>query len=75
MARRSKNRDLARILGKTANTRDADDNTALGEFPRGWSAELSGSAMVFKYGNTPVVKIADSGEVTSISDIGAYGSI
>ena len=75
MARRSKNRDLARILGRTANSRDADDTTALGEFPQGWTAGLSGTDMVFKYNNTSVVKIADSGEITSISDIGAYGNV
>lgn len=71
----SKNRDLARILGKTVDNRGADKSTGIGEFPRGWTAALSGNAMVFKYNDTSVVKIADTGEVTSIHDIAAYGSI
>ena len=44
--------------------------------PPGWACRKDANgALVFLSGNTPVLKIADSGEVTSISDIGAYGSV
>jgi len=70
-------RNIARIFGRTINERSDNDQSAIQDngFPSGWTAGLSGNGLVFKYNNTAVVKIADSGEVTSISDIGAYGNV
>jgi len=68
-------RKIARIFGRTINERSDNDQSAINGFPTGWTAGLSGNGLVFKYNNTAVVKIADSGEVTSISDIGAYGNV
>ena len=44
--------------------------------PAGWTFSKTGSnALQIRYNDTPVVSIADSGEMISISDIGAYGSV
>lgn len=71
----SVNRHMAKFLGKTSNDRGRSDNTALNTLPNGWTATLSGNDMIIQHNGTAKVKIASTGEVTSVHDIGAYGSI
>jgi hypothetical protein len=44
-------------------------------FPTNWTAELSGTDMVFKYSGTSKVKIASDGSVLATDDVTAFGSI
>ena len=51
-------------------------NDAGNVLPAGWACRKDGAnALVFLYNNTPVMKIAATGEITSIHDIGAFGSV
>ena len=44
--------------------------------PEGWTFTKDvNNKLVIKYNSTPVVSIADSGEVTTITDLVGYGSI
>ena len=44
-------------------------------FPTNWTADLSGSDMVFKYSGTAKFKLTTAGALVVIDDITGYGSV
>jgi hypothetical protein len=61
----------------TTSVRAADSADGGGNIlPDGWTfSKDANNKLVIKYNSTPVVSIADSGEVTTITDLVGYGSI
>ena len=62
---------------KTTSVRAADSADGGGNIlPDGWTfSKDANNKLVIKYNKSAVVSIADSGEVTSITDLVGYGSI
>lgn len=66
-----------RAIRNSSDT-NARDGGIIGSnvLPEGWTfSKGSDNSLIVSYNDSDLVSIRDSGEITSISDIGAYGNI
>lgn len=53
-----------------------DTNSFAIEFgASGWSMALSGTDLVFSYGGTAKIKFASDGEIVTVDDVTAFGTV
>ncbi len=63
--------DTSPQLGGTLDT----NNQAIQFGSSKWTIELSGNNLLFKYNGTAKIKFADDGEIVTVDDVTAFGSI
>lgn len=67
-------RDMADIVSGNFAV-PAASLTNVQAFPTNWSADLSGSDMVFKYSGTAKFKLTTAGALVVLDDITGFGSV
>jgi len=63
------------VAGTTTITLPATSGTMFVSNASGWSITASGTTLYFSYNGTNVAKLDSSGNITSLANITAYGTI